>query len=239
MKRFLTICWLVAAPFAFGLDAEGVRARLEAAGVEVPAGALRPSELAPGFYEVEAGGVTLYVQGEGGYLFAGDLFLLQGGALVNASEAARQQVRQRLLAGVSESDMLVFSPPAGQVKATITVFTDIDCGYCRLLHQEMAELHRRGIAVRYLAYPRAGLGSDSYDKIVSAWCAEDPQTALTQAKAGLPIDPRQCASPVAQQYELGAQLGIAGTPAIIFENGYLLAGYLPAEEMARRLGLAD
>ena len=221
------------------LNAEGVRQRLIEAGVETPKGAVRRSQLLPGFYELELGGRTLYVDASGGHFFAGDLYLLQGGGLVNATEAARQDMRLELLASIAEDDMLVFTPPADEVKATITVFTDIDCGYCRLLHQEMPELNRLGIAVRYLAYPRAGPGSESFDKIVSAWCAEDPLDAMTRAKAGQAIEPLRCASPVAQQYELGARMGVTGTPAILFDNGQLQAGYAPAAEMARRLGLSD
>ena len=233
---------LVAAQQAPALDAEGIRARLEAAGMEPPAGPVKRSELAPGFYEVDYGEDSLYVyyvHESGGYFFVGDLFQLQGGAPVNASQLARRQARLDFLAGLDEADMLVYAPPAERVKTTVTVFTDIDCGYCRLLHQEMPELNRLGIAVRYLAYPRAGLGSESYDKLVSAWCAEDPLEAMNQAKAGFDIPPARCESPVAQQYELVKRMGINGTPAVIYESGELQAGYLPAEEMARRLGLAD
>lgn len=230
--------WAAAQP---ALDAEGLRARLEAAGMEPPAGPVKRSELAPGFYEVDYGEglYVYYVHESGGYFFVGDVFLLQGGAPVNASQLARRQARRDLLAEVDEADMLVFAPPAGRVKTTVTVFTDIDCGYCRLLHQEMPELNSLGIAVRYLAYPRAGLGSESYDKLVAAWCAEDPLEAMTQAKAGFDIPPARCASPVAQQYELVKRMGITGTPAVIYESGELQAGYVPAQELARRLGLAD
>ena len=135
--------------------------------------------------------------------------------------------------------MLVFSPPADRVKATVTVFTDIDCGYCRKLHQEVPELNRLGIAVRYLAYPRAGLGSDSYDKAVSAWCADNPRLALTEAKLGNEIETRTCANPVAGHMNLGAQFGVNGTPAVFYEDGTLQNGYMPALDMAERLGLIE
>ena len=110
--------------------------------------------------------------------------------------------------------MLVFTPGAGKVKATVTVFTDIDCGYCRKLHQEVPELNRLGIAVRYLAYPRAGIDSDSYNKIVSAWCSNDPLGALTKAKRGEAIPTRKCDNPVARQYALGSEVGVTGTPTV-------------------------
>ena len=109
-------------------------------------------------------------------------------------------------------------------KATITVFTDIDCGYCRKLHQDVPELNRLGVAVRYLAFPRAGIGSDSYDKAVSVWCADDQQKALTKAKAGKDIEMKTCVNPVAEQYGLVDAFGVTGTPAIFYEDGTLQAG---------------
>ena len=124
-------------------------------------------------------------------------------------------------------------------KTAITVFTDIDCGYCRKLHQEVPELNRLGIEVRYLAYPRAGLESESYDKIVSAWCADDQRLALTRAKTGKKIESRDCKNPVAQHFALGGAVGVTGTPSIIFEDGRLLPGYLPAERLAQQLGIAS
>ena len=133
--------------------------------------------------------------------------------------------------------MVVFSPRPELTKATITVFTDIDCGYCRKLHQTVPELNRLGVAVRYLAYPRAGVGSASYDKAVAAWCADDPQKALTRCESRQRYRDETCANPVAEQYAMGDAFGVTGTPAVVYEDGTLQAGYLPAAEMARRLGI--
>jgi thiol:disulfide interchange protein DsbC len=122
-------------------------------------------------------------------------------------------------------------------KATISVFTDVDCGYCRKLHLEVPELNARGIEVRYLAFPRQGTTSPSFDKLVSAWCAADRNDAITRLKRGETIPRKSCANPVERQYVLGHQMGVEGTPAIIFEDGSLHPGYAPAADLAKLLGL--
>jgi thiol:disulfide interchange protein DsbC len=132
--------------------------------------------------------------------------------------------------------MLKFKPK-GETRAVVSVFTDVDCGYCRKLHLEMADMNALGIEVRYLAFPRAGVGSPTYDKIVSAWCADDRNQALTDLKLGKDIPNRACPNPVAKQYELGHDIGVTGTPAIVLEDGRLLPGYMPAAELAGLLGL--
>jgi len=196
-----------------------------------------PSTLA-GFYEVVLDeGTTLFVSEDGNHFIAGDLYRIEASDFVNVSEERRSVSRRDLLAAVDEADMLIFSPAEGMKKASISVFTDIDCGYCRKLHKEVPELNRLGIEVRYLAYPRAGLNSKSFDKYVSAWCAENPKLALTKAKLGQDIEPSTCVNPVATQYLLGNQIGVSGTPAIVYEDGTLLPGYLPATELASRLGI--
>ena len=216
-----------------------IRERLLQSRPGLPITDVKPGQIA-GFYQVSIqGGMTLYMHAIDDYLFAGDLFFVEPEGLVNATEVARTRQRKELLDALDAEDMLVYSPKPELVQATITVFTDIDCGYCRKLHQEVPELNRLGIAVRYLAYPRAGVGSESYNKIMSAWCADNPLRALTRAKAGEEIEDRTCSNPVAEQYGMGGAFGVSGTPAIIYENGYLQAGYLPAEEMARRLGVLN
>ena len=218
-------------------DIKEIEARLLTVRPDLPFESIGASAI-EGYYSVQLkGGMTLYVHKATNHFFAGDLYFVEDSGLVNATEAARTGERKELLDSLDESEMLVFAPPEVRTRATITVFTDIDCGYCRKLHQEVPELNRLGIAVRYLAYPRAGIGSDSYDKAVSAWCADNPNLALTQAKAGQEIEKKTCSNPVAAQYALGGKFGVSGTPAIILEDGTLQPGYLPATEMARRLGI--
>ncbi len=229
-----------------GLFGSGIAIALSPAEVEAKISQARPdlsvlqvtkSQL-PGFYEVVlTGGTRLFVNEDASYFVAGDLYRIEEGRFVNVSEEGRNEVRRELIAAVDESEMVVFSPREGFKKTSVTVFTDIDCGYCRKLHKEVPELNRLGIEVRYMAYPRAGIDSDSYNKYVSAWCADNQQVAITKAKAGKEVEARTCENPVAAQYELGQKIGVRGTPAIVYEDGTLQPGYLPAVQLANRLGI--
>ena len=182
------------------------------------------------------GGGLLYGAADGSHLIEGDLYQLGESGVVNLTERHRTVQRRELLAQVDAQDMVVFAPDE-PAKASVAIFTDVDCGYCRKLHMEMDEYNALGIEVRYLAFPRAGPGSRSYEKIVSAWCAKDAQQAITELKMGRSIPDRTCANPVSEQYELGQAMGVNGTPAIITEDGGLLPGYVPAAELAAALGL--
>lgn len=191
----------------------------------------------PDIYALElAGGTVFYGTADGRYLFAGDLYELGDHDLVNLAESGRMEKRRALMATVPEEDMVIFSP-RGTPKAVVNVFTDVDCGFCQKLHQEVPQLNDMGVEVRYLAYPRAGIGSPSYHKIVSAWCADDPNAAITKLKAREQIPEATCENPVAEQYALGREMGVAGTPAIILEDGRMLPGYMPAPELAQKLGI--
>lgn len=188
------------------------------------------SEL-PGFYEVVLGGQPLYVSADGRYLISGALWDI--GAKRNLTEARLAGLRKSTLDAVGVDQRIVY--PASQPKHVITVFTDIDCGYCRRLHQQMAEYNNAGITVEYLFFPRAGIGSESYDKAVSVWCAADRNAALTKAKNGEPVENKTCTNPIASQFDLGHKVGVSGTPAVIAEDGTQIGGYLTPEQMIARL----
>jgi len=181
-------------------------------------------------------GNVLYGTEDGRFVFTGDMYSLESDGIVNLTNQIRAERRLGLLAGLRPEDMIVFSPE-GEPRARVNVFTDVDCGYCRQLHQEMAEINALGIEVRYLAYPRAGPGSESFRKIVSAWCSRDRQRAITELKLGKAIPERSCSNPVAAQFKLANELGVTGTPALVTENGRLIPGYMPAAELALALGL--
>ena len=190
-----------------------------------------------GLQEVEVdGGEYLYVTEDCRYLLVGNLYELHDDGIVNITERRRDAQRQALLADAPVSEMLVYSPKS-DTRAAVHVFTDIDCGYCRQLHTGMAEYHAHGIEVRYLAYPRAGIGSPTYEKMVSAWCANDPLDALTTLKRGGEIPAKSCVNPVAEQYELGQKMGITGTPAIVLPDGKLIPGLVKADRLAKILGI--
>jgi thiol:disulfide interchange protein DsbC len=186
----------------------------------------------PGIYELARGSDIVYVTADGKYAFAGDLFDI--GSDTNISERRRRDLRVQLMNGVPESQMVVFSPK--EPKYTVTVFTDIDCGYCRKLHGEMAKYNELGIRVRYLFYPRSGPNTESWAKAEAVWCAADRNEALTRAKRGEVVKSPKCANtPVARDFELGQEVGLRGTPAILLPNGDLLGGYLPPAMLAKRL----
>lgn len=185
----------------------------------------------PGLYEVIVGSRIFYVSEDGRHLLQGNLIDLKSN--VNLTEAKMAKIRKAALEKVGEDRMIVFAPK--KPKHTVTVFTDIDCGYCRRLHSQIADYNHKGIKVRYMFYPRAGKNSASYDKAVSVWCAKDHQKALTEAKQGQPIEPLQCDNPVDQHMKLANQFGVSGTPMIVTEKGDVLPGYVPPEQLAQYL----
>lgn len=185
-----------------------------------------------GIYEYAQGAEIIYVSADGRHAFVGDLFDVA--KETNLSESRRREARRQLMSAVPESQMLVFSPK--QPRYTVTVFTDIDCGYCRKLHGEIAKYNELGIRVRYLFYPRTGPDSESWDKAVAVWCSPNRNDSLTRAKRGETVRAARCAdSPVARDFELGQEMGLQGTPAIVLANGEMLPGYVPPAMLARRL----
>ena len=242
-KLLRCVCVLLAvtgaAPRAFSADdpvAAALLAKLKAARTDLEYSLPRQSAV-PGLYEVSVkGGPTLYVSADGAYFVAGDLFAVGPGGFTNLAEQKRDADRRSALSAIKPADMIVFAPP--NPKATITVFTDVDCGYCRKFHKEVPQLNAMGIAVHYLAFPRAGLGSSSFRKIATAWCSPDRGAMLTRMKNGEDVPENVCdGNPVAAQYALGEQLGVTGTPALVLEDGTLIPGYQPADELARLLGV--
>lgn len=191
-----------------------------------------------GVYKVSMeNGALLYTNADASYLIAGEMFKVTDSGFENIAEQERTVERREQLEDLDTEDMIVFSPE-GETRSVINVFTDVDCGYCRKLHQEVPELNERGVEVRYLAFPRAGVGSESYRRIATAWCADNPRQALTKLKQGenIPIDVCEN-NPVAEQYELGQTMGVRGTPALLLMDGSLVPGYRPADELMALLGL--
>jgi len=185
----------------------------------------------PGVYEVAFGPQIIYASGDGRYLLDGNLIDMATG--VNLTEGRVAEMRLAELAKLNPDDAIVFGPDDAEYK--LTVFTDIDCGYCRKLHSEMDGYNQAGIQIRYLFFPRAGRDSESFKKAVSVWCSEDRRAALTKAKQGDTLPPADCANPIAEQLALGERLGVRGTPALVLENGELLPGYLPPARLKATL----
>jgi thiol:disulfide interchange protein DsbC len=192
---------------------------------------VQPTPVA-GIFEVLRGSDILYMTRDGQYAFAGDLYQVPSRA--NLTEVHRRELRRKLIDAVPESRMVVFSPP--DPKYTVTVFTDVDCSYCRALHRQIAEYNRLGVRVRYVFYPRTGPDTDSWRKAEQVWCSADRKAALTHAKLGEALDAPVCANtPVAQEYELGQAIGLEGTPGIVAANGALVGGYVPPDALIELL----
>ncbi|MGB5492054.1 MAG: DsbC family protein [Woeseiaceae bacterium] len=185
-----------------------------------------------GWYTIQQSSVVAYVSADGRYLLQGDLIDLE--QQVNLTEQSRNHARQSLVAGLADADAIVFSP--AEVKHSVTIFTDIDCTYCRKLHSQIDEYLAKGIEIRYVLYPRNGPASSSWTKSEQVWCASDRNQALTSAKLDRAFKSSQCdASVISAHYGLGQEVGLNGTPAIVLEDGTLIGGYLPPAQLGMRL----
>jgi thiol:disulfide interchange protein DsbC len=186
----------------------------------------------PGIYELTRGSEIVYVTADGKYALTGDLVELATNN--NITEEHRRELRVKAINAFPESEMLIFGPK--DPKYTVTVFTDVDCPYCRKLHSQIAEYNRLGIRVRYLLYPRTGPNTTSWTKAEQVWCSTDRNAALTRAKLGEDLKAKPCSdNPVAKSYALGQDLALDGTPAIVMADGELLPGYLPPDVLAQHL----
>lgn len=185
-----------------------------------------------GWYTIQQGSIVAYVSANGRYLMQGDLIDLD--SQLNLTEQSRNGARRELLETLGDDEAIVFSP--AEVKHTVTIFTDIDCGYCRKLHNQIDEYLDEGIQVRYLLYPRNGPASKSWSTSEDVWCAKDRNQALTAAKQDRGFETSKCdASIVSNHYVLGRDVGLSGTPAIVLEDGTLIGGYVPPAQLSMRL----
>lgn len=194
--------------------------------------AIRSTNL-DGFYEVEmSGGSLIYISEDGKYLFIGELYKREDDGFRNLTDERKRAMRVQLLAALDPEETINFGTGSSDA-SVVHVFTDVDCGYCRVMHRNMSEYNDKGIEIRYLAYPRSGPDTQSFYKIASAWCSEDPKSAITALKNGQDIPITNCESPVAEHYALGQTIGITGTPALLLPDGSLVPGAVPADELAR------
>ena len=189
-----------------------------------------------GLFVVDIGDLQpIYASKDGNFFLYGEMYAIKNGELLNTTKQEISLNRRAILdSELSEKDFITFA--ATDEKHVITVFTDVDCGYCRKFHGEIEDYNAQGITVNYVAFPRSGLESESYNKIVSAWCSSDPKGTLTALKEGRDPALKLCQDhPVENHYLLGQRIGITGTPAIISSSGDLLPGYLPPMELLKKL----
>ncbi|EXJ15119.1 disulfide isomerase DsbC N-terminal domain-containing protein [Imhoffiella purpurea] len=215
---------------------DDIRASLKKVIPEVEITNIQPSPV-KGLYEVMAGNELMYVTGDGRYYINGRIVDITTQPVpTDLTEQRLAAVRKKLVDEIGEDRMVIFGSP--EAKHTVTVFTDIECGYCRKLHNQIADYEKEGIRVRYLFFPRAGKDSPAYDEAVSVWCAGDAdarRAAMTKAKSGEQIPAKTCDNPVDAHMALGRDLGLRGTPAILTEDGQLIPGYVPPKRLAAEL----
>lgn len=232
----LFVSLAVVAPVGATETEEAIAEKLNTAVPGLRVTSVKKSE-AKGLYEVQSNnGETIYTTEDGVYLLTGDLLKLTDSGIANISEQNRAQVRKEAMAEFGEEGVISY-PATGEEKAVVDVFTDIDCPYCRKLHDEVPQLNDYGITVNYYAFPRSGPGTPSFSKYISVWCADDSQAAMNAAKSGKSVEQKTCENPVEAQFRLGAQVGVTGTPAILLEDGKMVRGYVPARNLAEGLGL--
>ncbi|MDD5462232.1 MAG: DsbC family protein [Methylococcales bacterium] len=227
----------IAALSLFGLalpvanaDEAAIRQAMAKSMPSVKIDSVKPSEV-KGLYETVVGANIFYVSEDGKYLLQGRL--VDVAARKDLTEEKLSGIRKQAIEKVGKENMIIFKPKIA--KYTVTVFTDIDCGYCRKLHSEIDQYLAEGITVQYLFFPRAGKDSDSYKKAVSVWCAEDRNAALTAAKKDQKVPSKTCDNPVDEHMQLGEDFDVKGTPMIVTEKGNIYPGYLPAKQLLEAL----
>jgi len=217
------------------LSAQGdVRSNLENVLEQLVPG-IEPDSIRPavilGLYEVVIGPHVVYLSADGAYMIRGDIINID--TKDNLTENKRARARINAINSLGEASMVIFGPD--NAEHTVTIFTDADCGYCRKLHWEINQYNNLGIKVRYLAFPRAGIGSDSYNTLVSVWCSSDRQKAMTAAKLGNKVEERDCFNPIEDHYTVGRLIGVNGTPTIVTTEGVVVTGYVPAKRLLNML----
>ena len=232
MYKYLVPVFLFLSNISYAGDVPaGIKSTLDTVVPGYDEAAVKPAPV-PGVYAFVGQGRVLYISEDGRYIISGNIIDIK--SQKNLTELAQSKLTRDILAGYDEKKMIVFTPE-GETKHTITVFTDVDCPYCNMLHKEVPMLNEAGIKVRYLMYPRAGVGSPTYHKSVSTWCSQDQQTAIGVAKSGGIVDPASCENPVGEQLSLGELIGVTGTPTLVLESGKILPGYVPAKQLIKML----
>ena len=230
MKSMMGLLLAVSAPAMADEDYSAVEERIRAMAPNASSIAISETPI-EGVLMVQVSGDIVYATADGKYLIQGRVIDME--TREDITEGAKSEIRKELMVDIDQESQIVFAPEEPSYE--LTVFTDIDCGYCRKLHAQVPEYNEKGISIRYMAFPRAGIGSRSYEKAVTVWCADDPQQAMTDAKAGEEMAPVQCDNPVAEQYQLGQAMGVSGTPALLTADGQLIPGYVPPSQLRERL----
>jgi thiol:disulfide interchange protein DsbC len=230
INQIAALSFLSLAAFTANADENAVRQAFAKSMPELKLESVKPSEI-NGLYEVIVGANIFYVSDNGKYLLQGRLIDIE--ARTDLTEEKLSGTRRQALEKLGTDKMIVFKPKESKYK--VTIFTDIDCGYCRKLHSEIDQYLAEGITIQYVFFPRAGKDSESYKKAVSVWCSKDRNAALTDAKRGKDPEAKTCDNPVDEHMKLATEFDVRGTPMIVTEKGNAYPGYLPAKQLAEAL----
>ncbi|MFV2058150.1 MAG: thioredoxin fold domain-containing protein [Thiohalomonadales bacterium] len=249
MKKRI-MAWLMAATVVPFLFASSVTADDNIAGLQTILKKIMPrstpdsiaESILPGLYEVIYGAQVIYISGDGRYMVEGDIFDMQ--TRVNLTEGKRQGGRLKAVSSIDKDSLIIFKAKDGKTKHVITVFTDIDCGYCRKLHKEMADYNNLGIEIQYASFPRSGVDTASYYKAIYVWCAKDPQKAMNFAKNGAKLEQlktieqvegKDCSVSIKKHLATAREIGVTGTPTLVMSDGQVVPGYVPAKRLIQML----
>ena len=211
---------------------QAIRKTLDTLELELPVESIAASPLG-GLYEVKLkGGRVLYASADGQFVVQGYLFQIQNGKPVNLTEKTERLAIAKTINAIPVADTVVY-PAVGETKSHITVFTDTTCPYCHKLHEEVGQLNKLGVEVRYVAFPRQGLGSPGDQQLQAVWCSKDRKAAMDQMVEGKDIKAAKCDNPVGKQFQIGQSIGVNGTPAIVLADGQVIPGYQPAAQVAK------
>ncbi|KPA92905.1 MULTISPECIES: DsbC family protein [Pseudomonas] len=234
IQIFAAAALALASTFALADDAaeQAIRKSLDSLQLETPVESITASPLS-GLYEVKLkGSRVLYASADGQFVMQGYLFQLKDGKPVNLTEKTERLGISKLINGIPVAETVVY-PAIGETKSHITVFTDTTCPYCHKLHAEVPALNKMGIEVRYVAFPRQGLGSPGDQQLQAVWCSTDKRAAMDKMVEGEEIKAAKCTNPVSRQFALGQSIGVNGTPAIVLADGQVIPGYQPAAQVAK------
>lgn len=216
--------------YASAQEADAIEQRIRALVPDISSLAIAETPV-PGMMEVQVNNDVIYMSNDGRYLIQGRLIDLD--TQTDLTDATKSELRMKQIASLDEAEMVTFGTPGADYE--LMVFTDTDCGYCRRMHEQVDEYNDEGIRIKYLAFPRGGMNSATFETMVSVWCSDDPQEAMTVAKSGRSVPKAECDNPVEEQYRLGQAIGVTGTPALLLADGTLIPGYVPPQQLRQRL----
>ena len=239
MRTLLLIVGMIIAAHAVAqTPVETARVALKALDLDVRVDAAQESAV-PGFYDVVAGGKVIFVSKDGRYVLNGNAYDLPNQR--DVGETSRARMRLAAVNALGDDKKIIFAPEKS--RHSITVFTDIDCPFCRRFHEQVAAFNAQGITVNYVFYP-LDIHPGADKKAIAVWCAKDRKDAFTAAMSGHEVPPASCPNPIAESTHVAQSTGVIGTPTILADDGTQVAAEIAmvpeklAAELDRRVALA-